>query len=106
MMLVRAAARRVPVASETADETEPEQEPEKVSEADPERESSQASGFPSLVPSDAEKAAETAMRATFAAGNPLALNQLSSRFKLTRSEATRVRDRMLAEANGHRPGGL
>jgi hypothetical protein len=94
------------VGDETADETVQEPGLEGVPEAAPELESPQATLFPSLVPADAERAAETAMRATFAAGNPFTLNQLSSRFKLTRPEATRVRDRVLAEANGHRPGEL
>ena len=59
----------------------------------------------SPVPSDAETAAVASLRATLAAGNPLSLNQLSSRFSLTRQAATRVRDRVLAEANGQHPPG-
>jgi hypothetical protein len=55
------------------------------------------------VPGDAETAAAASLRATLAAGNPLSLNQLSSRFGLTRQAATRVRDRVLAEANGQHP---
>jgi hypothetical protein len=57
----------------------------------------------SPVPSDAETAAVASLRATLAAGNPLSVNQLSSRFNLTRQAATKVRDRVLAEANGQHP---
>ena len=55
----------------------------------------------SRVPSDAETAAMASLWATLAAGNPLSVNQLSARFNLTRQAATNVRDRVLAEANGH-----
>ncbi len=58
----------------------------------------------SPVPSDAESAAEASMRATVATGNPWSLNQLCTQFSLTRAQATRVRSRVLAEANGHHPG--
>ena len=58
---------------------------------------------PSPVAADAETAALASLRATLAAGNPLSVNQLSSRFGLTRQAATRVRDRVLAGANGHQP---
>ena len=57
----------------------------------------------SPVPSDAETAAAVCLRATLAAGNPLSLNQLSSRFNLTRQAATRVRDRVLAASDGQHP---
>lgn len=60
----------------------------------------QASVVLSPVPADAESAAAVTLRATIAAGNPLSLNQLSSRFGLTRAQATRVRSLVLAEANG------
>jgi hypothetical protein len=56
-------------------------------------------------PGDAESAAEASLRATLAAGNPWSLNQLSAQFSLTRAQATRVRSRVLAGANGHRPEG-
>jgi len=55
------------------------------------------------VPTDAETAAVIALRATIAAGNPLSGRQLESRFGLTRAEATRVRQLVTAEANGHAP---
>ena len=84
MMLVRAAARRVP-----ADLTE---QPEP-----------QAGVLPSPVPGSAEAAAEASMRATFAAGNPWSANALSSNFALSRKTATEIRGRVLAEANGHHP---
>lgn len=49
------------------------------------------------VPMSAEDAAEKAFRATHAAGNPLSGRQLEARFGLTRSQATKVRQRVLAE---------
>jgi hypothetical protein len=55
------------------------------------------------VPPDAQSAALAALRATTAAGNPLSGRQLESRFGLTRAEATRVRQLVTAEANGHTP---
>lgn len=54
------------------------------------------------VPSDVVTAAEASMRATLAAGNPLSLNQLAERFSLTRTQATKVRDEVLA-LNGSGP---
>jgi hypothetical protein len=56
----------------------------------------------SPVPSDAEAAALASLQATIAAGNPWSVNQLAERFSLTRAQATKVRDAVLAEANGHR----
>ena len=44
-----------------------------------------------------------AMRATTAAGNPLSQNQLAEQFSLTRAQATKVRQSVLAESNGHNP---
>jgi Protein of unknown function (DUF2637) len=60
---------------------------------------------PALAPvaQDAEQAAQIALRATLAAGNPLSGRQLEARFGLTRAEATRVRELVAAEANGHAP---
>jgi hypothetical protein len=55
----------------------------------------------SLVPSDAETAAAEALRATLAAGNPLSVNQLQTRFRLTRKEATDVRGLVLSGVNGY-----
>jgi len=103
MMLVRAAARRVSVASETADETVRAQDSEDLAEADPAPEFPQASVLASPVPTDAERAAEFAMRAAVHVGNPFTVNQLSQRFKLTRAEATRVRSKVLAEASQDEP---
>jgi Protein of unknown function (DUF2637) len=60
--------------------------------------------FSSAPPSDAETAAIASLRATLAAGNPWSLNQLSERFGLTRSQATKARTAVLAEANGHDHG--
>lgn len=54
----------------------------------------------SPLPSDAETAAAAALRATLAAGNPLSMNQLQSRFRLTRKEATEVRGLVLSEPTG------
>jgi hypothetical protein len=50
----------------------------------------------SPLPSDAETAAAAALRATLAAGNPLSMNQLQTRFRLTRKEATEVRSLVLS----------
>src|SRR5271157_2173871 len=58
---------------------------------------------PSPVPSDAENAALMALRATVAAGNPLSQNQLMERFGLTRAQATKARQQVTAQANGHQP---
>lgn len=55
----------------------------------------------SPVPSDAETAAAEALRATLAAGNPLSMNQLQARFRLTRKEATEVRGLVFSGADGH-----
>jgi hypothetical protein len=62
-----------------------------------------AGAVPPLVPADAQSAAVAALRATLAAGNPLSGRQLESRFGLTRAEATRVRELVAAENNGHQP---
>jgi hypothetical protein len=51
--------------------------------------------------SDAETAAAASLRATLAAGNPWSQNQLAERFGLTRAEATKVRQAVLAGSNGH-----
>jgi|HubBroStandDraft_6_1064221.scaffolds.fasta_scaffold00062_18 hypothetical protein len=56
------------------------------------------------APSDAETAALASLRVTLAAGNPWSLNQLRERFSLTRTQATRVRQLVLAAANGHDSG--
>jgi hypothetical protein len=58
---------------------------------------------PAPVPADAQSAAELALRATLAAGNPLSGRQLETRFGLSRSEVARVRQLVLAEANGQHP---
>ena len=58
---------------------------------------------PVAVPSGNETAAEASLRATIALGNPWTTNQLVERFSLTRATATKLRSRVLAEANGHDP---
>src|SRR5271166_2048050 len=58
---------------------------------------------PPPVPTDAQNAALIALKATLAAGNPLSGRQLETRFGLTRAEATRVRQSVLASANGQHP---
>lgn len=58
----------------------------------------------SMVPSDVFEAAKTSLRATIAAGNPLSRNQLMTKFALTRTDADRIRESVLPEANGHGPG--
>jgi hypothetical protein len=50
---------------------------------------------------DAEQAALNALRATTAAGNGLSQRQLIERFSLTRAQASRVCQAVLAESNGH-----
>jgi hypothetical protein len=55
----------------------------------------------STVPTNAQNAALTALRATTLAGNPLSMRQLETRFGLTRAEATRLRETLTADANGH-----
>ena len=57
------------------------------------------------LPNTAEAAAIASMRATLAAGNPWSVNALVTRFGLPRADAARVRDTVLAEANGHDPDG-
>jgi hypothetical protein len=59
------------------------------------------SSVPSPLPSAAEAAAEASLRATLAAGNPWSANQIVTQFRLSRTEATKLRTRVLAEANGH-----
>lgn len=57
----------------------------------------------SPVAGDAETAAMTSLRATLAAGNPWSQNQLMTQFGLTRAQAAKVRQTVLAEANGSTP---
>jgi hypothetical protein len=57
-----------------------------------------------FVPSGNQDAAVASLRATLAAGNPWSGRQLEARFGLTRAEATKVRQLVLAGANGHHPG--
>ena len=79
MMLVRASARRAVADPSAAPET----------------------AAPDAVPADVMEAAKASLRSTIAAGNPWSVNQLTERFSLTRSQATKVRQAVLAEANGH-----
>jgi hypothetical protein len=58
---------------------------------------------PAPIAQDAEQAAQIALRATIAAGNPLSGRQLEARFGISRSAAAKVRELVLAEANGHAP---
>jgi hypothetical protein len=53
------------------------------------------------VAQDAEQAAQNALRATAAAGNPLSGRQLADRFGLNRAQVVQVRSAVLAESNGH-----
>ena len=53
------------------------------------------------VPADKESAACAAYAATVAAGNPLSVNQLTTRFGLSRAQATKVRKTVAVGANGH-----
>lgn len=54
-----------------------------------------------MVSSDAETAAMASLRATLAAGNGWSQNQLMERFGLTRAQAAKIRQQVLAGANGH-----
>jgi len=51
------------------------------------------------------QAAQHALRATVAAGNPLSGRQLAERFGLSRAQVANVRSAVLAESNGHAEGG-
>jgi hypothetical protein len=62
-----------------------------------------AAPAPPVIPSDLEHAAEIALRATAAAGNPYSVNALVSKFSLPRKQAAELRSRVLASANGHAP---
>jgi hypothetical protein len=60
------------------------------------------------VPASNMDAAEMAFRATHAAGNPLSIRKLQDRFGLTRSQATKVRNRVIAkpgDSQADEPGG-
>ncbi|WP_300604765.1 DUF2637 domain-containing protein [Trebonia sp.] len=63
----------------------------------------QAGTVPQAVPGSAEAAALASMRATLAAGNPWSANALSTQFGLPRKTASELRERVLAEADGHHP---
>jgi len=52
------------------------------------------------VPADAEAAAAAALAASITGGNPLSQNALQARFRLSRAQATKVRQSVLAGANG------
>jgi Protein of unknown function (DUF2637) len=58
----------------------------------------------SPVAGDAETAAAASLRVTLAAGNPWSQNQLQEQFRLTRAQASKVRQRVLAGSNGHDTG--
>lgn len=58
-------------------------------------------GAARFVPDSNQSAAIASLRATLAAGNPWSGRQLEERFGLTRATATKVRQLVLAEANGH-----
>src|SRR6266516_2743658 len=53
------------------------------------------------VVSDVVEAAKASMRATAAAGNQWSVDGLRKQFPLTRAQATKVRQAVLAESNGH-----
>lgn len=56
------------------------------------------------APDTAETAALASLRVTLAAGNPWSQNQLQEKFRLTRAQAAKVRQQVLAGANGHDRG--
>ena len=78
MMLVRASARRAPVTVAA------EREPQAVEVSSP-------------VPSSAEVAAEAALRATLAAGNPWSKNALATRFGVAPRTAAEIDERVRGE---------
>ncbi len=55
----------------------------------------------SPVPASAREAAELAYAASVRGGNPLSGRALERQFGISRAEATRVRQAVLAESNGH-----
>lgn len=57
--------------------------------------------IPAQIAQDAESAARIAFAASVAGGNPLSQRALMTRFGLGRAAATRVRQSVLAESNGH-----
>jgi len=59
--------------------------------------------MPPEVPTDAEFAAYLALRASTWAGNALSGRQLETRFGISRAQSTKVRQAVLAGANGHAP---
>lgn len=59
--------------------------------------------FASAVPADAQAAAKLALAASVAAGNPISQRSMMTRFGLTRTAERKVREAVLAEANGHAP---
>lgn len=71
-----------------ADETEAGDDPEPQPETPPEQ------PVP-VVPTAAEIAARAALAASIMGGNPLSRNQLEERFRLTRGEATKLRDELV-----------
>jgi hypothetical protein len=57
------------------------------------------------APADAQDAARLALAASVAAGNPISQRQMIARFGLSRAQATKVRQAVLAASNGHAGGG-
>ena len=54
-----------------------------------------------VAPADAEHAAQLALAASVAAGNPISQRQMMTRFGLTRTAERKVRQAVLAGSNGH-----
>jgi hypothetical protein len=54
-----------------------------------------------IAPADSEHAAQFALAASVAAGNPISQRQMMSRFGLTRAAERKVRQAVLAGSNGH-----
>jgi hypothetical protein len=75
----------------------------RADENEPEAETQEPELPPVLatVPADVLSAAKASYAATVAAGNPLSQNQLIDRFGLTRAQATKVRQSVAVESNGH-----
>jgi hypothetical protein len=57
-----------------------------------------------IAPADAQHAAQLALAAAVAAGNPISQRQMMTRFGLSRAAERKVRQAVLAASNGHANG--
>jgi hypothetical protein len=93
---------RIVAALVTADETANEGAPATVSDTVPEGalEDPAMTEIPA-VPETAEDAALAGMKASVLGGKPFTVNGLQTRYRLTRTEAIKLRRLVIPEANGH-----